>query len=78
MAVRDETGKILGPGENGELWFKSRHTCIGYLNNPKESERSFQNGWIRTGDLGYYDKDGLVYVLERMKEIFHYFGNQVS
>lgn len=78
MAVRDEAGNILGPGNEGELWFKSRYTSIRYLNNQVETDKSFQNGWIRTGDLGYYDSNGFVYVVERLKEVFHYFGNLVT
>ena len=77
MAVRDEDGKILGPGQTGELWFKSGHSCIGYLNAEMTSVL-FPNGWIRTGDLGYYDKDGFVHVVGRLKEVFKYLGNHVS
>jgi len=78
MAVCDTTGKILGPREEGELWFKSPYTCIGYLNNPTETEKTFQDRWVRTGDLGYYDEEGFVYVVDRLKYIFWHCGNQVN
>jgi len=78
MAVRDDEGNILGPMERGELWFRSGHSCTGYFNNEIETAQSFQNGWIRTGDLGYYDLRGFVYVLGRLKEVFKYCGNHVG
>lgn len=77
MAVRDSYGSILGPGKTGELWFSSSHSSSGYFKKEEETKRSFKNGWIHTGDLGYYDKDGYVYLVGRSKEVFKYLGNHV-
>jgi len=74
----DEETKLMGPGEKGELCVKSPILCSHYWNRPEESRATFNsNGWMRTGDLGYYDKDGFVFVTGRIKETFKYFNNHV-
>lgn len=41
---------------------------VGYLNNPKATEEAFVDGWLRTGDVGYFDEDGEIYITDRVKE----------
>jgi long-chain acyl-CoA synthetase len=55
--------------DNGELLVRSAGIFDGYLNNPKATEGSFVDGWFRTGDAGYIDKDGHVVVLGRVQEV---------
>ena len=50
----------------------------GYYKNPKANAEIFENGWLRTGDIGRYDQNGLVYITDRMKELIKYKGFQVS
>ncbi|CAG9857842.1 unnamed protein product [Phyllotreta striolata] len=78
--VRDpDTGRSLGPYEVGELCFKGPTIMKGYYNNPKATAESFTpDGWLRTGDLGYYDNEQYFYVVDRLKELIKYKGYQVA
>jgi len=73
-----DTGKALGPGERGEVAIRSPIMCSGYWNRPEESARTFVDGWMKTGDLGYYDAEGYVFIVDRIKETFKYFNNHIS
>jgi 4-coumarate--CoA ligase len=77
--VRDpETGRSLGPGEIGELCFKGPMLMKGYYGNDEATRNSFtSDGWLLTGDLGYYDEDNYFYVVDRLKELIKYKGFQV-
>lgn len=72
------TGSILGPNENGELQFTGDNIMKGYVGNPWETKLTIDsNGWIHTGDIGYYDENGEWYVVDRIKELIKYKGFQV-
>jgi len=73
-----DTGKGLGPNQQGEIAIASPIMCSGYWKGSSEAQGLFDNGWMRTGDLGYYDADGFVYVVDRIKETFKYFNCHVS
>jgi acyl-CoA synthetase (AMP-forming)/AMP-acid ligase II len=73
-----ETGRALGPNEKGELVVRSPIMSIGYWQQPHETQSTFADGWLRTGDLGYYDQNGFIFVIDRIKETFKYFNNHVS
>jgi len=50
----------------------------GYLNNPEATRATFyEDGWLRSGDLGYYDEEGYFYIMDRLKELIKVKGNQV-
>lgn len=52
---------------------------MGYYNNPQATKDSFTpNGWLKTGDLGYYDEDEYIYIVDRLKELIKYKGFQVA
>ncbi|XP_008559541.3 uncharacterized protein LOC103579792 [Microplitis demolitor] len=71
--VDPETNKILGPNENGELWCRSQTIMTRYWNNPAATEEAVDSeGWYHTGDLGYYDNDGDIFIVERIKELIKY------
>jgi len=73
-----ETGKVLVHNQSGELCFKGPQVMKGYLNNPKATEETIdKEGWLHTGDIGYFDEDGHVYVIDRLKELIKYNGLQV-
>ncbi|XP_052756704.1 uncharacterized protein LOC113519634 [Galleria mellonella] len=74
-----ESGQKLGPGKEGELWIKSPLTMKGYMGDKAASEALFDSeGYVRTGDIGYYDKDGFFYIVDRLKELIKYKGFQVA
>ncbi|XP_077542859.1 luciferin 4-monooxygenase-like isoform X2 [Haemaphysalis longicornis] len=73
-----DTGKKLGPGQQGELCIKSPCCSIGYLNNPGATADLYdEDGFLRTGDMGYYDKEGLFYITDRMKDLIKCMDQQV-
>jgi acyl-CoA synthetase (AMP-forming)/AMP-acid ligase II len=72
------TGAELGPGEQGELWLRGPNVMSGYLGRPEETAATLVDGWLRTGDIGYADHDGWIYVVDRVKELIKYKGFQVA
>lgn len=62
-------GTLLGPNEIGELLIKGPQVMKGYGNAPEENQRVFSDGWLRTGDLVYYNEDGRIFVKDRLKEV---------
>nr|AGU68036.1 4-coumarate--CoA ligase [Strigomonas galati] len=64
-------------GKEGELWVRGPTLMKGYL-NPEDTAKCMQDGWYRTGDLGYVDKRNLLYISGRLKELIKYKGFQVS
>ncbi|KAL3526159.1 hypothetical protein ACH5RR_014531 [Cinchona calisaya] len=76
--VDPETGVALPPGKQGELWMKGPITMKGYVDNPKATSEAFDlDGWVKTGDLCYFDSDGFLFVVDRLKELIKYKGYQV-
>jgi len=69
IKVVNEAGEELGPGEVGELWIAGENVMLGYFQNPRETEKVFAEGWLKTGDLGYYDQQGYFYLKGRKKEM---------
>lgn len=74
-----ETGQALGLNQNGELCFKSDLIMKGYAGDEKATRDAFDaDGWFHSGDIGYYDKDGFFYIVDRLKELIKYKGFQVG
>ena len=68
--VDPDTGRDLGVGERGELRVKGPQVMAGYLGDPGATEEAIDaDGWLKTGDLGYVDDEGDVYVVDRLKEL---------
>ncbi|CAJ1947595.1 unnamed protein product, partial [Sphenostylis stenocarpa] len=76
--VNPNTGEAMFPGEQGELWLKSPSIMQGYVDDPEATAATLVNGWLRTGDLCYFDNDGFLYVVDRLKELIKYKGYQVA
>ncbi|ODT69229.1 MAG: hypothetical protein ABS75_17740 [Pelagibacterium sp. SCN 63-23] len=64
-----DSGAIVGIGENGELQVKGPQIMTGYYDNPEASRDAFQDGWLRTGDVGHMDEDGYVFLVDRIKDL---------
>lgn len=76
--VIDENGKSLGPNQRGELCFKGDRIMKGYVGDPVATKNTIdKDGWLHTGDIGYYDEDKQFYIVDRLKELIKYNANQV-
>lgn len=72
------SGRVLGANEEGELQFKGA-TMKGYLGDDGATRDAItDDGWLRTGDIGYYDLDGEWFVVDRLKELIKFKGFQVA
>lgn len=68
--VNSKTKALAGPNEKGEIYVKSPYMSPGYYNNPLSIRDP--DGFVETGDVGYYDEDECLYVIDRIKEMFKY------
>ncbi len=74
-----ETGEFLAFGKEGEIHVRGPQVMKGYLNNPQATAENLDDdGWLRTGDIGYADEDGYFYIVDRLKELIKYKGHQVA
>jgi fatty-acyl-CoA synthase len=70
LAILDPDGNRLPPGEVGEIATRSGSNMTGYWNLPEATARTLgKDGWLRTGDAGYMDKDGYLYIHDRIKDM---------
>ena len=74
----DQTDKPLGPNETGEIQIKSRGVTPGYWQAPELTAKAFTaDGWFKTGDMGWLDEDGALYVVDRKKDMYISGGENV-
>ncbi len=78
IAIMDEAGRLMGPGETGEVVIRGENVTAAYENNPKANGEAFVDGWFRTGDQGVIDADGYLTLTGRLKEIINRGGEKIS
>jgi len=78
VAIMDETGNLVSPGEIGEIVLRGTNITLGYEGNSQANQKQFTNGWFRTGDQGYLDNDGYFFLTGRIKELINYGGTKIS
>lgn len=71
MAILDETGRVLEAEVKGEVCIRGLNVTKGYKNNPEANTAAFQFGWFHTGDIGYFDSDGYLHLVGRIKELIN-------
>ncbi|CAD5213476.1 unnamed protein product [Bursaphelenchus xylophilus] len=75
--IDPETGAEVPPGKEGEVCVRGPNVMVGYLHKPEATNNTIIEGWLHTGDIGYEDKDGLLYIVDRLKELIKVNGFQV-
>ena len=78
VAIADEAGSLLPSSETGEIVIRGANVLSGYENNPSVNGSAFINGWFKTGDQGYLDEDGYLFITGRLKEIINRGGEKIS
>ena len=69
LKICDDDGNELPPGVKGEIVVKGENVMKGYWKNEKATRETIRNGWLHTGDMGYMDSDGFLYVIGRFKSL---------
>jgi len=69
VRIVDESGTDVSIGEVGEIIVKSRHIMNEYWKKPQETREAIIDGWLHTGDMGRYDEDGYIYIVDRTKDM---------
>lgn len=77
VAVMDENGIEVAPGETGEIWMRGPNVIPGYWDNPEANEKNFVGGYWKSGDLGSMDSDGFVRVYDRIKDMLNRGGFKI-
>ena len=78
VQIMGENYSILKKGNIGEIVIKGESVTKGYINNIEANNSSFVNGWFRTGDQGFYDREGFLQLTGRIKEIINRGGEKIS
>lgn len=79
VKIIDENGRKLGPNEKGEICLQYQYKFLKYLNNEEMTIKAFDDeGFYKTGDIGYFDSEGFLHVVDRIKDIIKYMNFQIS
>ena len=78
IEIMDSEGRRLAAGERGEIVLRGPTITRGYDNDMAATESAFRDGWFRTGDLGYLDRDGYLFIVGRIKDVINRGGQQVA
>ncbi|XP_058799253.1 uncharacterized protein LOC131668820 [Phymastichus coffea] len=74
-----DNGNCLGVNQEGEICVKQPTLMVGYYKNPKETKKMIdEDGWLHTGDKGYFDENGEITITDRMKDVIKYRNYQIS
>jgi len=77
VRIVDDEGNDVKPGEVGEIIVWSKHIMVEYWHKPDDTRTNIVNGWLHTGDMGYYDEEGYIYIVDRRKDMIISGGENV-
>ncbi len=77
IRVVDADGQEVGRGEWGEIVIKGPNVMLGYWNRPEDTAAALRGGWFHTGDIGYMDADGYVFLVDRVKDMINAGGFKI-
>jgi long-chain acyl-CoA synthetase len=69
VTIQNDLGEMTPAGEVGELCVRGGNVMMGYLNQPEETRKVMRGDWLLTGDVGYKDSDGYIYITDRKKDM---------
>ncbi|MBA7465995.1 Long-chain-fatty-acid--CoA ligase [subsurface metagenome] len=77
VRIVDDEGNDVEPGEVGEITVRSKQIMVEYWHKPDDTLANIVNGWLHTGDMGYYDEKGYIYIVDRKKDMIISGGENV-
>ncbi|WP_406279300.1 AMP-binding protein [Nocardia sp. NBC_00881] len=82
LSIRHDNGQVVAAGEAGEIWVRQAGQMIGYLDSSLDAD-TIHDGWVRTGDIGYLDEEGFLFIVDRKKDMiitggFNVFPRQIE
>jgi long-chain acyl-CoA synthetase len=77
LSIRDDHGNPLASGEKGEVWARGGNFMQRYWNKTEATEEAFDGGWYHTGDAGYLDDEGYLFLVDRVKDMIITGGENV-
>src|ERR1700681_880773 len=78
IEIRDDMGRRVAPGENGEICLRGPKVTCGYWKDPEKTAAAFFGDWFRSGDVGYLDDDGFLYLTDRKKDMIISGGENIA
>jgi fatty-acyl-CoA synthase len=78
IEIRDDVGNRVAPGENGEICLRGPKVTRGYWKDPAKTAAAFFGDWFRSGDVGYLDEDGFLYLTDRKKDMIISGGENIA
>ncbi|NMG77124.1 class I adenylate-forming enzyme family protein [Aromatoleum diolicum] len=78
IRIADADGRALPPRAPGEIWLRGVTVMHEYWRNPDASSAALVDGWFRTGDVGYVDEEGFLFVVDRIKDIINRSGEKIA
>ena len=78
VEIRDEQGGLMPAGQHGEICLRGPKITPGYWNDPVKTREAFFGEWLRTGDMGYFDEDGFLFLTDRKKDMIISGGENIA
>ena len=78
VMVMSPAGEMLGPGQEGEIVAQGPRVMAGYLNREEDTSEAIRDGWLHTGDVGWMDEDGYLYITGRTKDLIIRGGENIA